>query len=433
MTENSIRSISPDGITGMIFAMEGMQDTIVLLNGPMGCRFYHSSTSGFLMRRPLLYLPSGESGERVPVDYNYLNDWFFRQERVPCTYLDGYDYVYGTGEKAAEALQYISDNIDFSILAIVNSPGAALIGDDLYGIAKKAVPNKPIVYLESPGYSVSFEEGYAKASLEMLKIMLKEAKKEGVDQGKADQAQAEKQNNVPGNEADRRPVVNLLGLSVWHRYCEGDLRELRRLFDLCGIDVGAALCADCSAEELRSVPGADLNVVLYPQAGLASAEFLKERFQTPYYVCDTLPVGFSATEKMFSEISGILGTSDLKLKEESERARALAWLKINGIYQMYGKPKGIGFHVEASETLKKAYTAFLKDYLGMEPESFYNAELLFSDANRISERALKNDDFCGIEIALPGMGYTDLTVKTHMGIEGALFLTEQVLNGIMSK
>jgi len=31
------------------------------------------------------------------------------------------------------------------------------------------------------------------------------------------------------------------------------------------------------------------------------------------------------------------------------------------------------------------------------------------------------------------MGYTDLTVKTHMGIEGALFLTEQVLNGIMSK
>ena len=54
MTASCTRSISPDAITGMIFAMEGMQETIVLLNGPMGCRFYHSSTSGFLMRRPLL-------------------------------------------------------------------------------------------------------------------------------------------------------------------------------------------------------------------------------------------------------------------------------------------------------------------------------------------------------------------------------------------
>ena len=93
----------------MIFAMEGMKNSIVLLNGPMGCRFYHSTTSRFLSIRPMLLLPT-EDGRRVPVDYNYLNDFFFRQDRVPCTYLDGYDYVYSTRDKVRRALDFIRDN-----------------------------------------------------------------------------------------------------------------------------------------------------------------------------------------------------------------------------------------------------------------------------------------------------------------------------------
>ena len=72
-------------------------------------------------------------------------------------------------------------------------------------------------------------------------------------------------------------------------------------------------------------------------------------------------------------------------------------------------------------------------YLGMEPADAEDAELVFSNANVISELMIKNKTFCGIEISLPGMGYTDLIPKTHLGIKGGLFLTEQVLNGLMSR
>ena len=105
MTNAGSRSITPDCTTGAIFAMEGIRNAVVLLNGPMGCRFYHSTTSRFLTIRPLLRLPQEEGGEARPVDYNTLNNWFFRQERVPCTWLDGEDYVYGTREKVLEALR----------------------------------------------------------------------------------------------------------------------------------------------------------------------------------------------------------------------------------------------------------------------------------------------------------------------------------------
>ncbi|MBQ7372693.1 MAG: oxidoreductase [Blautia sp.] len=415
MTEHCLKSISPDGITGMIFAMEGLKDSIVLLNGPMGCRFYHSSTSGFLAVRPLLYLPEKKGGERVPVDYNYLNDWFFRQERVPCTYLDGYDYVYGTKEKVQEALCFIRENIDFRILAIINSPGAALIGDHLLELARELLGEDRVVMLESPGYSISFEEGYSIAACTLL--------------SQIGSRLWEKSASV----STARKSVNLLGISIWNRYCEGDIKELCHLFDLCGIDVHTVLCAGTDLSELESIYQADLNVVLCPEMGFGAAQYLKEQLHMPYYVCELLPIGFSATEKMFADICGLLGTSDKPVKEVSERARAPAWKKLDGIYQMYGKPKGVTFCIVANPSQEKAYEAFLTQYLGMEKADADSAELVFSNANIISELKLSNKQFCGIEIAFPGMGYVDLTVKTHYGIKGALFLIEQVLNGMMSK
>ncbi|MBR6115251.1 MAG: oxidoreductase, partial [Oscillospiraceae bacterium] len=209
-----MKSISPDSITGMIFALEGMRNTIVLLNGPMGCRFYHSTTSQFLSIRPLLYLPGEDGKAPVRVDYNYLNDWFFRQERVPCTYLDGYDYVYSTRDKVSRALDFIRENVAFDIIAIINSPGAALIGDNLLELARDKLGGCRVVMLESSGYSTSFEAGYQDASLALLR-----------------QVGAPLWDAAPRSpRAAAAPRVNLLGLSIWHRYYEGDLQELRRLF-----------------------------------------------------------------------------------------------------------------------------------------------------------------------------------------------------------
>jgi nitrogenase molybdenum-iron protein alpha/beta subunit len=352
------------------------------------------------------------------VDYTFLNDWFFRQERVPSTYLDGYDYVYGTKEKVADALRYISQNIDFDLLAIVNSPGAALIGDNLLEIARSILGDRRSVMLESPGFSEPFELGYSEALRALLAQVGPALWRDGAGTAKG--------------EGDAKSV-NMLGLSIWHRYHEGDLKELRRLFDLCGIRVNACPCAGCTVEELSHLPQADLNVVLYPEMGLESARFLEETLGQPYYVCQVPPVGFAATERMFADICELLGVSDEAFMRESERARALSWYKIKQVDTLSGKPKGVMFHVSGNDSQVRAYTEFLTDYLGMVWADPEDAELVFADANLIAELMLKNKTFCGIEINLPGMGYIDLVSKTHLGIEGSLFLIEQVLNGLMSR
>ena len=461
MTVNCSNNITPDGITGMIFALEGIRRTVVLLNGPMGCRFYHSTTSQFLSIRPLLYLPS-DSGDKVPVDYNYLNNWFFRQQRVPCTYLDGHDYVYGTAEKVREGILYMRDHIGFDVLAVVNSPGASLIGDRLPEIVRELLPDKDCVMLESPGFSVDYDYGYEQACLQLL-IQNRIGQKEK-DSGKR-----------RGDEGRTAPRVNIIGLSIWDRYFEGDREEIGRLLRLCGIEPACFLMADCSMEEVRDLPDADLNLVVNPQRGKAIAEALHRHFGTPYYVCSGLPIGFAAAEKMCTDLAAMLGTDASEVLKESRSARAYAWYKINGIYESSGLPQGALFAVSGSFAQVYAYTSFLTEYLGMLPDALElgsvpqpserkalmellascrcenaaekplsdtDAELVFGDANAIAslmaEKTGKDDrngalPFCGIEISLPGMGYTDLVKKTHLGISGAMFLIEQVLNGLMTR
>ena len=50
MTSTYLTNITPDSLSGLIFAFEGIHNTTVLLNGPSGCKFYHSATSEMCIR-----------------------------------------------------------------------------------------------------------------------------------------------------------------------------------------------------------------------------------------------------------------------------------------------------------------------------------------------------------------------------------------------
>ena len=417
---NEIRSITPDGISGMIFTMEGIKNSVILLNGPMGCKFYHSTTSQFLMPRPALYLPVEEGKDPVEVRFDFLNEWFFRQPRVPCTWLDGHDYVYGTLEKVTDGLRYIKAHVPCDLITVVNAPGASLIGDDPREICREIFPDIPAIVLESPGFSTEYYDGCDTAILELFR-----------------QAGDRLWGDRVGDEKPGKPTVNILGISIWQKYALGDMEEIRRILAMCGIDVNTILCAGCSLEEMKKIPEADLNIVLYPEMGLSGAKWLQQNLDMPYYVCEVPPIGFDATAAFAEEVSQLLKTDCSKVKEEIEVARAKAWYSISGIYNACGKPDGTIFAVKSFPSQEKGITQFLSDYLGMiaDPSdiSHTKAEIVFSDANIISELMLRDKEFCGIEIANPTMGYVDVIPKTLLGINGGLFLTEQVLNSFMTR
>lgn len=440
-----LENITPDSFSGIVFALEGMRRGVVLINGPTGCKFYHAATSDNQTIKQFEFDP-----------LNYPEKWYFGQPRVPCTYLDSRDYVYGSREKLTEGLGFLKENTRFDFLCIVNSPGAALIGDDLVGIVARALPDTPCVTVETPGFSQDVCSGYEKAAIELIRQI---GPKPTLG-AKADKS-GEGGDGCPRSE----PVVNLLGLSILHRNHEGDIQELTRLLSLCGIKVGCALCADCGLSDVMKLPDAALNIVVHPEYGAKTAVFLKERYGVPFYVCDGPPVGFSAVEKMMRCVCRLIpGTEIQPFVRESERARARAYVYLSRLNSLTGLPKGVPFSVEGTWSEIYSYSYFLIKHFGMFLEStsvlsestdiFRNrlleflkqndreevmkigivdaeSELVFGSGNLIARLKLREKVFSGIEISLPSLGYVDVVPKTHMGLSGALLLTEQVINGMM--
>ena len=440
MTNGYLQSITPDSFSGAIFASEGIRDAVTLVNGPTGCKYYHSAIAGDQMLRRTDF---------DPLDYS--EQWFFGQPRVPCTYLDTRDYVYGSKDKLSEALSFLEREYEFEVLVVVNSPGASLIGDDIKTIAGQCAGGKRIVTIESPGYSKNVWEGYDEACRALITAFEKDILERGVGRR--------------GSDASGRARVNLLGMSIFQKYHEGDLDEFRRTLDLCGIDVNCALCCDCTAAEIADLGHAELNVVVDAPYGLGVAELLKGRFGMPYVASEGMPVGYTGMEGLIGRVCEVLQMDSSAYQVDDERARARTFIFLSRLNSLSGLPKGVPFAVQGDVSQCLGYCRFLIGYLALTADSVVvlgddktdsqyqqlvelleahgmadaldrdimetRAQLVFADANIIAGLKLVGHDFSGIEIALPTMGYIDIIPRTHLGTRGGMMLVEQVINGLM--
>lgn len=436
MTENCSRNITPDSLTGLILGFEGIRNALVILNGPTGCKFYHSITAENQSIRKDDYDP-----------LNYPEEWFFGQRRVPCTYLDKRDYVYGSDRKLTDAIDFILKRITPDVLIVVNSPGAALIGDDLERIVSSAVKScgftdqsLPVITCQSPGYSRDLTDGYREACRMILERFCAEDSADPDDTASG------------GKVYDDTPAVNLLGLSIYQKYHAGDIKEISRLLKLCGIRVNTSLLCESTLDEIRRVPEALMNIVVDPDYGLDAAEYMNEHFGIPYIVSEYgYPVGFKAMEKLLEDIYKALISqsedifphniyAELAMKE-LEKARAQAYVHLARLSSLTGLPKGAPFAVYGTPAQKRGYSTFLKEYLGMEDVSGgteagagkhqndkADPDIVLADGNTIAMMKAEGKKFSGIEISLPTIGYIDVIEKTHLGAEGGLFLIEQILN-----
>ena len=109
MTERYLRSITADYITGVVSACEGIHGSLVLLNGPLGCRFYHSYAFGKnLIRESELWGLRGELQLSDAMDDRLVRSQYFAgTPQIPGSNLRYEDYIFGTGEQLERALRDI--------------------------------------------------------------------------------------------------------------------------------------------------------------------------------------------------------------------------------------------------------------------------------------------------------------------------------------
>lgn len=320
-----------DGFFGALLAVEGIRDARAVINGPGGCRGYPAYLSDRLFPR------------EHSLNHRYFEElFFFGQSRIPCTSLDADDYVAGSSSKLAEILPLIAEKGD-TVIAIINSPGAALIGDDITRLIVQAGLSQRCMACACSGYSHPVYEGFDETVVSVLSWL--------------------RLNRLV--RVKRR--VNLLGLCLSQRYWEGNIAELIKLCNLMGLEV-VSHWSGSSVANIRESPTASHNLVIFPEYARSTAAWYEREFGIPAIISPMgAPVGFFATGVWIRTVASALHV---------DPAPALAYLQDqrDRAFQVIGRHsheaaflKGVTFGIRAEVSWALPLVCWLYTYLGMLP------------------------------------------------------------------
>ncbi|HWQ63381.1 MAG TPA: nitrogenase component 1 [Methanospirillum sp.] len=421
-------SLDPDGFIGTLLAIEGIADTRAVMNGPTGCR----GNPAYFSDR---HFPRENSLNRR----SFEEPFFFGQSRIPCTYLDSDDYILGSTDKLREILPLIAQKGD-AFMAVVNSPGASLIGDDLNRFLVDAGLNHCCMAFEGAPYSLPLSEGFDQAMADILKWLAL--------------------NHLPRG----KNRVNLLGISLIHKYWQEHVAVLKRLCNMMGLSVVAVPGGGCSVSELRESTTASFNIVVHSEFCKKTTEFFESEFGIPaIFPCSGAPVGFGPTEEWIREIAKVTGCDPTCALDSVKQDRIHAYHRIARYHHEAGYPKGVTFAIRSDASFAYPLASWLYEYLGMIPVSIeciegsdpamieqirkFLCERGLSSAREQSAKDARADLFFGdgiigkdlelsgrcrrsVEIYNRTTGEIEFTRKAFLGGDGALHILEKIFDAI---
>ncbi len=414
--------ILPDGLTGAVMAVEGITDAAVMLHGPGGCRVRHMVLS------TAVYPREGRGDSFSPYYYGY--------PRVPATYLDEYDYINGALYKSEEGLAAVGSAAP-SLIVVIDSPGAALIGDD---------------------HSKSIEDnGLSDRAMHIAESMASMPAPNACGHTLA----AVMDFISPERREVRKGSVNILGLSLMDKDWKAARDELVGFVESMGLEVVSTPGAGSSVKDLIASVDVEFNIIVCPEMCSGLREWY-ESIGIPSIESEKgAPVGFDAVDSWIDAIAETTGRDPSVPRRAVSRCREAVFDKFAGIRYNALRIRGLTFSVAGTASVIRPLTEWLYSYLAMAPEAVrtdpgadaVQAEALrgflespgFGDAwdrvpvpcgvvlcDGITALTMKLADQCraGIPMGYSSMGLDDIIPRPVYGSKGALYILDEILHGV---
>ncbi len=213
-------------------------------------------------------------------------------KRPPVTYttFQARDLGGDTAELFKTAAREAYDRFRPQAMLVGASCTAELIQDDPGGLARALGLPIPVVALELPAYQRKESWGAAETFYQLVRTC------------------AGPRVPAPGTSRPpigARPRCNLLGPSALGFRHRDDVREITGLLARLGVDVNVTAPLGATPADLARLGEADFNVVLYPEIGGLTAEWLRRSFRQP--AVKTVPIGVGATRDFITEVAALAG------------------------------------------------------------------------------------------------------------------------------
>lgn len=300
---------TPSDRMGIIWSLLAVQGAIVLEYGPAGTTHYSMGLYGGL-------------GLRF-------------QNRFFTTHMSEDDVVMGDVTRLEEALVELDKNYAPKVIFVVASSVTAVIGTDIKGVCRymQNEVKAKLVAFEQGGFRGDYSVGLAEA----YKLLVRNLPQKGV--------------------ALEKGVYNIIGASAWRYRMASDIWEVKSLLsEALGLSCNACLCCDTSVEELQAMGKAQVNIVLGNE-GLAAAQYLEEKFGTPYVYA--APYGYSGTVRFLESVGEAIGEMPqplvlmrLRIKEKG--------MSMLSMFAMMGGGKTKQAVVKGDYDLVQGVSAFLE-------------------------------------------------------------------------
>jgi light-independent protochlorophyllide reductase subunit B len=171
-------------------------------------------------------------------------------------------------------------------MIVGSSCTAELIQDDPGGLARALGLPIPVIPLDLPSYQKRETWGAAETFYQLVRTL------------------APATGEAPAAPRAGR-TCNLLGPTALGFHHRDDLVEIGRILDRLGVAVNVVAPLGASVDDLRRLPDADFNIVLYPEIAGLAATWLEKTHRQP--AVRTLPLGVGATREFIAEVAALAG------------------------------------------------------------------------------------------------------------------------------
>jgi light-independent protochlorophyllide reductase subunit B len=314
--------------------------------------------------------------------------------RPPVTYttFQARDLGGDTAELFKDAARQAMARFNPAAMLVGSSCTAELIQDDPGGLAQALKLTIPVVALELPSYQRKENWGASETFYQLCRHLVH---KPADDTAKA---------------AKSRPTCNILGPSALGFRHRDDVKEITQLLNQIGVDVAVVAPLSASVADVQKLAEADFNVVLYPEIGLAAAQWLQRQFDQPY--TKTVPLGSHATRDFIAEVCALTGLP--VPGQDPEHAHAPWYAKSVDSTYLTGKRVyifGDATHVVAAARIASQEMGFEVVGLGSYSREF--AREVRDCAKRHGVEALITDDYLEVEDQIQAL-QPELILGTQM-------------------
>ncbi len=301
--------------------------------------------------------------------------------RPPVTYttFQARDLGGDTAQLFKDAARDAHERFKPNAMLVGASCTAELIQDDPGGLALALNLPIPVVALELPAYQRKENWGASETFYHLVRAL------------------------VPGQHqraplAGRAAVCNILGPTALGFRHRDDTREIRSLLQELGIQVNVVAPLDASVADVRKLPEADFNVVLYPELARTAAQWLQRQFDQPFTQC--IPYGVNGTLDFIAEVRELagLGNSEATRQAYLQNSRARWYAKSVDSTYLTGKRVFVfGDATHAIAAARVAHQEMGFEVVGLGTYSREFAREVRDAAKLYGVEALITDDYLDVE------------------------------------